>query len=106
MKPVPVSVRQHLGMRRKNKYNKENDDEAFMDNEIANGEDFVSIVGFPLPEEKRNSSIKKNQIHDSHIVYKRSEIGDTQFNDYGIYFHYIIKHIKQNTINPKFNDDA
>ncbi|XP_075227661.1 sol narae metalloprotease isoform X2 [Lycorma delicatula] len=83
VKPVPASVRQHLDERRKNSRNKDDDDdEVFMDDEVAAGEDFVSIGGFPLPAAIRNYTSQNNQRRHTHIVYKRSENSDSQFNDY------------------------
>lgn len=56
-----------------------------MDAEIENGEDFVSIDGFPLPAERRNHSFidRSQSMQHSHIIYKRSDSSDTQMNDYG-----------------------
>lgn len=56
-----------------------------MDDEVAAGEDFVSLGGFPLPSAVRNYTLKSSQRRHSHIVYKRSDNPETQFNDYGMY---------------------
>jgi hypothetical protein len=67
VKPVPASVRQHLDSRK----DPRDDDEAFLDEEVA--EDVAVTDGFPLHLPPRHH----------HIVYRRSVQDTVDMSDYG-----------------------